>query len=215
MTRFIAIRHAETEWNRQRRLQGGIESPLSGAGLAQVALLRLRLQAILFAHVYFSDTERARATADGVIGDRQVVATPDRALREMDLGCWQGFTFEQVARRWPDSHDAFWNTPERYRSPCGGEDFAGLVARVEAALARYRARYSSGSILLVTHSLVLKAIWLAVTRRPISDFWVTSEFLPGAVSVFDLEDSEFVLRALNDGGHSPLLAIPGGSLEHG
>lgn len=204
MTRLLVTRHGATTWNRTGKLQGRIDVPLSDLGHAQAKALAERLAHTEFAHVYRSDTVRAEQTARVLVeGGRAPVTTMD-GLTEMDLGGWQGLTFTEVAERWPRQHDAFWHDPGSYRSPVDGESFGELRHRAAAAMSRIVALHPSDTVLVVTHSLVIKAMWLVVNDRPLSDFWVTEEFGPAGLTVFETGGHGYTTTLLNDTTHLDL-----------
>jgi probable phosphoglycerate mutase len=130
----------------------------------------------------------------------------------MDLGGWQGLTFAEVAAVWPEAHRHFWDEPSAYCSPAGGESFADLRARADAALATIVEANPVGDVLVVTHSLVIKAFWLVVTHRPVADFWATAEFGPGGLTVLHADAGEMAFHVLNDMTHlEPVEAAKGSS----
>ncbi|HYK12627.1 MAG TPA: histidine phosphatase family protein, partial [Burkholderiales bacterium] len=92
MTQLILIRHGETVWNRERRMQGQADSPLSDVGLRQARLLARRLQQIEFKSLYCSDTGRAHHTARTIaeLTGHELIVEP--RLRERHFGVFEGLT---------------------------------------------------------------------------------------------------------------------------
>ena len=198
---LYAIRHAETAWNAEGRLQGTQESPLSPKGRRQAERLSAALADRPVVAVYTAATGRAVATAQPLAAGLGLVPCPTPALNEMDLGDWQGLTFAQVQQRWPEQHTAFWESPQDYRPAAGGESFEDLHRRTSALLDALA--QGDGHVVLVTHSLVIKALWLVATRRPLADFWVTDEFMPASISSFQLDAREWTIGQLNNRDHLP------------
>jgi broad specificity phosphatase PhoE len=132
VTALILIRHGETDWNRDRRIQGATDIPLNDTGREQAratgALLRDRLDASLPATVVSSDLARARETAEIIAGELGL-ADPRayRGLRERSYGEAEGVGLDEFRERWGDSYTA--EVP-------GAEPWAELRTRGIAALGR-------------------------------------------------------------------------------
>ena len=92
ITEFIVVRHGETAWNAQGRIQGHLDSPLNEEGLAQALLVGDRLAREPFAHLYSSDLGRALQTAQPIADHSGRPARIDARLRERNLGVFQGLT---------------------------------------------------------------------------------------------------------------------------
>lgn len=148
------LRHGETTWNLERRVQGRLDAPLTDRGRAQAADQGRIVAEISAAYpdltVHCSPQGRARATweiAARCCGHEGPVRFDER-LSEVDMGVWQGLTHEEIAPRWPGiytAHDTVFalslNTP-------GGERYASLAARVSGFLGDL-----SGPALVVTHGI--------------------------------------------------------------
>jgi broad specificity phosphatase PhoE len=124
------VRHGETEWNQDTRIQGQTDIPLNARGRRQAEALAARLADVPLEIIYTSDLSRARVTAE-LIAARQpqtvpIVALPE--LRECDYGLWEGLTLAEAARRFPDD----WNDWQRRGGsgrPTGGEELIALAGR--------------------------------------------------------------------------------------
>lgn len=134
MTELILVRHGETDWNAEGRLQGHTDRPLSGYGREQARQLADELSGEELDAIYASDLARARETAE-IVGERlhlPVVLDPD--LREKNWGTWEGLT-----------------PPERVGIELVGESTETHTRRMLAALGRIAARHPHGRVLVVTH----------------------------------------------------------------
>ncbi len=98
MTTILLARHGETDWNRDGRFQGYADPPLNDTGRAQVAGLAAELVAVELAAVYSSPLRRAFETAELLAGPHQLTPVAVEALREVNVGSWQGPTLEEVSR---------------------------------------------------------------------------------------------------------------------
>jgi broad specificity phosphatase PhoE len=149
MTTLLLARHGETDWNRERRVQGSTDIPLNAAGIAQARALAASLASEPLAAVYASDLARARDTASAVATVHGLEIVLDPALREKHFGTWEGLTDTEIRKRFPDAVAGSWGD---------GETRAQLAARAVAAYERIRARHAEGSVLIVSHGGPLRVL---------------------------------------------------------
>src|SRR5437868_9037647 len=107
MSDILLIRHGETLWNQQARMQGQHDSPLTTLGLQQARQLARRLKDIPFTALYSSDLGRAHQTARYVADEtgHAIVTEPD--LRERSFGIFEGLTNHEIKTRYPDHYEPF------------------------------------------------------------------------------------------------------------
>lgn len=156
--KVLLIRHGETDFNRERRLQGVMENPLNERGRAQAASVARYLQGLSIDALYTSPILRAQETAE-IIGN--LIGLPARAderLREIEFGIFEGFTFAEVERRFPAAHHNWTTGYLAYRAP-QGESRQDVQRRMRAAWDDLTARPDCKSIALVTHGSAI-AIFL-------------------------------------------------------
>ncbi|HCV87160.1 MAG TPA: histidine phosphatase family protein, partial [Deltaproteobacteria bacterium] len=103
-TRLLLIRHAQTEWNVQRRFQGYGDSPITKEGQEQLKRLKSRLAGIVFDVVYSSDLGRAMETSQMLVGKKRV---EEPRLRERGVGILEGLNLEQIMAEHADAFQAF------------------------------------------------------------------------------------------------------------
>lgn len=182
-TTLLLTRHGQTEWNLQRKLQGRLDAPLTLLGLGQASALADALAERALDFAYVSPTDRTRETARIALEGHGLEPVELEDLREMDLGCWQGHCLDDIPHLWPHQHQLFWNQPEAYTPPDEqGESFADLKERATRLLDFMLDRHRGQSVLLVTHSLVIKAFWLVAANRPISAMWEKEEIAGGSLT---------------------------------
>lgn len=150
-TTILLVRHGETDWNRDRRVQGHTDTPLNEAGRAQARELAGTLAAESFDAVYTSDLARARDTAAIVAGDHGVELVQLVALRERHFGTWEGLTDEEVLACHPDARPGHWGD---------GETPEEMTGRVLAALRSIAAAHPGGTVVVVSHGGPLRAVLL-------------------------------------------------------
>jgi broad specificity phosphatase PhoE len=208
--RLILIRHGETDWNATLRYQGHAAIPLNENGRAQAhrAAARLRQRYTVTA-LYTSDILRAAETA-AIIGEdvgRAPVAMPD--LREIDVGQWEGYTPEELYRRFPDHMREFERDPAR-TVRLGGESYAQLQERALRALHQIAAAHRSGdTVLAVSHGGTIRALLCHVIGLDLGYFgrlWIDN----GSFTELRSGSSGWRLVRLNDAAH-----LEGANLAHG
>ncbi|EHP44418.1 phosphoglycerate mutase [Cupriavidus basilensis OR16] len=157
-THLILIRHGETAWNRERRLQGQLDIPLNATGVAQADALARALAVEPIDAVYASDLSRAMQTAAPLAETLGLAVQPDPRLRERCYGTLEGMTYAEVAEQLPEDF-ARWQARVPDYAPDGGESLLVFHERaVEAALALGR-RHPGERIALVAHGGVLDCLY--------------------------------------------------------
>ena len=157
MRRLILIRHGESTWNQERRIQGNSDPGLSDRGRAQAALLADRLKGRPFAGLHTSTLRRALETA-AVLGDALGLdPQPADGLREINLGTWEGRTAAEIRTDWGDTYDRWLDRPLDATAPPGGEALRSFQQRAVGALEQIRTAHLDGDLLVVTHGGVIKA----------------------------------------------------------
>jgi len=157
MTRFGLIRHAQTRWNREKRIQGQSDSPLTADGKRQATRWGQVLKPFGWDRIIASDTGRARQTAKFINACLNISLTTDSRLREQDWGQWAGKTIAELKTEIPHELD------EQARAgwafcPPGGEDRGDVQKRSEKALLEATAQWPGNNILVVTHEGVIKSL---------------------------------------------------------
>jgi probable phosphoglycerate mutase len=158
-TRICLIRHGETAWNAELRIQGQRDLPLNETGLAQAKALSERLAAQHFEAIYSSDLLRARQTAEPLAGGSPVRLEPQ--LRERNFGCCEGMTREEIAADDAAVAEALAARRPGYVLP-GGESLEQHLDRVTACLSRLARRHAGQTIAVVTHGGVLDLVYRRV-----------------------------------------------------
>jgi probable phosphoglycerate mutase len=167
-TELILIRHGETAWNRERRMQGQTDTPLSEIGRAQAAAVGLRLARHPFAALYSSDLSRAWDTAAAIAraheNGREIRREP--ALRERTFGMFEGLTYDEMAQRYPEEHARFNRRDPDYAVP-GGESPRQFFERSLACLENIARAHAGECVVVVTHGLVLDTLHRAARNMPL------------------------------------------------
>lgn len=148
-TTLVLVRHGETDWNRDRRVQGQTDIPLNETGRRQALALSAELNGRAFAAVYSSDLVRAYETATILAEPRSLTVIPVPALREKDFGSWEGLTDAEVLRRFPHALAGPWGD---------AETSAEVSTRVVAAVSEIVAAHAGDAVLVVTHGGPIRAL---------------------------------------------------------
>ncbi|MBU1243021.1 histidine phosphatase family protein [Myxococcota bacterium] len=171
MREFYFIRHANTEWNLQKRMQGSLDSDLTPEGREATRRLAVSLRAMAFDVCYSSPMGRARATADLLFVGRGVPVVHLEELAEMGFGGMEGLQLEEFRRRFPVEFHNLWHDATAYDpSSFHGESFAAAGARARKALALILDQ-GHKRIAVVSHGIMLKLVFGALRGRGLESFW--------------------------------------------
>jgi probable phosphoglycerate mutase len=165
-TRLIVVRHGETAWNVDTRIQGHLDIPLNATGLWQARQLGDALAGETISAIYTSDLLRARKTAQAVADATGAALVDEPGLRERAFGSFQGRTFAEVETEHPEQARR-WRQRDPDYAPDGGESLRVLRERVVDTTHRLAARHPGELVLLVTHGGVLDVLYRAATRQDI------------------------------------------------
>ena len=165
-TTIYLARHGETRWNVEKRMQGQMDSPLTERGQEQARMLRNRLvsENALTDHengiamAFCSTLGRARETLEICL---EGTGIPHKALSELDeicLGEWEGLTFSEVEKRWPEQFHNFWHRPSLYVPTANGESFQDVQKRMFRAFEKIYHNYPGKRVLVISHWIAIKTL---------------------------------------------------------
>ncbi|MEZ5446530.1 MAG: histidine phosphatase family protein [Gammaproteobacteria bacterium] len=166
-TRICLVRHGETAWNADRRIQGQIDSPLNELGVAQAVATARWLSKVQFTAIYSSDLQRAHRTAEIIAAHHAVPVQLHGGLRERMYGKFQGLTYAEAEQRYPKAYRRFHarDPNENFRS---GESLGEFSRRVEAALHAIAQLQRGATTLVVAHGGVLDIVYRIATGMPLT-----------------------------------------------
>lgn len=200
MGKWYLVRHGQTGYNAEGRIQGHIDTHLGETGSAQIARLAARLAKTPFAAAYASDLLRAQETVRLLMGARATPLTLLPQLREVRHGAWDGLTYEEIQRQWPALFEQFMQRDVEMTAP-GGESITDLAVRLRQAEERIRAAHGpEDDVLVVGHSGSLRALALGLLGLPVSNFWKL-RILPGSLGVISVVEDTAILERWNDTHH--------------
>ncbi|MDP2092551.1 MAG: histidine phosphatase family protein [Hydrogenophaga sp.] len=163
VTRILAVRHGETAWNHDTRIQGHTDIDLNERGRWQAAQLAHALTDEPIDAFYASDLSRALETARAVARLHDQPVHTHAGLRERCFGRFEGHTWVELEARYPEESTA-WRKRVPDFAPPGGESLLQLQARVVAAVNELAARHPGEQVLIAVHGGVLDILYRAATR---------------------------------------------------
>lgn len=161
-TRVYLVRHGETDWNREQRLQGALDVPMNAAGLAQARRLAQRFSTLPIACVVSSPLVRAAATAAILADACRCGLVTDTRLREVDHGLWTGRTLPDIARQHPSFVSDGQLRPDAF-DVSGAERLPDVTRRVSAVLTDVLGSHRGRSVAIVSHGVALGLMACAAT----------------------------------------------------
>jgi probable phosphoglycerate mutase len=166
-TKLCIIRHGETAWNAEHRVQGQLDIPLNDIGLKQAQAVGRALKGERFDAVYSSDLTRARQTAAPIAALLGMDLVLEKSLRERHYGIFERLTYAEVKVRYPEDYARFEaHDPEfAFRT---GESLKDFSVRSISAISSIADRHPDQSILVFTHGGVLDQFYRHVTGTPLS-----------------------------------------------
>jgi probable phosphoglycerate mutase len=163
-TRILAIRHGETAWNVDTRIQGQLDIPLNAKGEWQAAQLAKALAAQDPLHaVYTSDLKRAHQTATAVAVQQGLEAISHPGLRERGFGAFEGKTFAEIERDLPEDSMRWRKRDPLWAPPQGGESLVVMAQRVRQTLDDLAAQHVGQHIALFAHGGVMDLLYRIAT----------------------------------------------------
>ena len=185
-TTILLVRHGQTEWNQQHRIQGNQDSPLTPLGKQQAEDIKQQLDQFEIHQAYVSPLKRARDTLDIILKERYIETKILNELREIRLGPWEGKTRKETALSHPLEHNHFWNTPDTF-ALTGAETFQQLQQRMVAGLEFIFSQSVNKNSLVVSHWIAIKVALAFYQDIPLSQlssipdpdngsfFWLTRQ----------------------------------------
>jgi probable phosphoglycerate mutase len=166
-TRLCLVRHGETAWNAEHRVQGQLDVPLNAIGLAQALAAAKVLGRERFDAIYSSDLSRAKQTAQPTAKLLSLRILQEKDLRERHYGIFERLTYAEVKQRFPEDYARFHAREPDYDFRAG-ESLRDFSARSIAVLERIAAAHPGQTVLVFTHGGVLDELFRFVTGLPMS-----------------------------------------------
>ena len=192
MMELYIVRHGKTYWNEERKIQGWADIDLTAEGREVAVLSAEGMKDIHFDAIYSSPLKRANETAHILRGDRNLPIVVDERIKEIGFGVLEGADFLQIRGDKTSKFVSFFEQPEVYEAPEGGESFETVSERAADFMAEIIEKHKADTrVMIVAHGAVNKAMMRYVRKNEIKDFWLGSLQKNCGVTIVRCENGAF------------------------
>lgn len=196
MTRLYLVRHGQVQGFEQRRYNGHHDVALTDLGVEQYHLLKERLADTHISACYASDLTRCKIGADIICEQFGVQPVHRSELRELNIGIWEGLTWQEIQSRWPQEWQARLNDLVNYRAP-EGENLLDVEARAMPVVQEMLERHRGQELLLVGHGGLNRIILLNAIGAPLVNMFNIEQNY-GCLNIIDYyADGRATVKLLN------------------
>ena len=187
--KIYIVRHGQTDWNKARRIQGQVDIPLNEFGRHLARETARGLRDVRFDACFTSPLSRAKETAQIILAGRDVPVIDEPRLEEMSFGVYEGKCCAGDNWELPENFHRFFDGPDRYEAPEGGESFGQVRDRTGAFLEELarRPEYADGQAGLLCY----------IRRAPLADYWGVGVHKNCAVTEVEAKDGSFRILSEN------------------
>ncbi len=190
MLEIYLVRHGLTLWNAEKRFQGSKDVSLSEEGIKQAMKVRDRLKELKFDAIYSSDLKRAFRTAEIIAEPHVMDVIPVKEIREINMGDWEGLTWDEIARDYVDIHRAWTERPTMAAIP-NSEGVIKANQRAFKAFNELTTKHKDDQrILIVSHGLINATILCRIEEINLDD-WFNMHQNNTAVNIIEYAQKEF------------------------
>ncbi|MDY6268508.1 MAG: histidine phosphatase family protein [Selenomonadaceae bacterium] len=200
MTKIIYIRHGQTEWNISGRYQGQSDVALSPLGTLQAEKLAAHFPVAELSAIYSSTLSRAMRTAECIAERFGLVVQPRAELREINFGDWEGLTYDEITKKWPEALTDFFQHPDRLAIP-HGETFPIVQARALGCIRELCQKHTDETIAVVAHGAILRTLLAAALHMDLQYLWTIRQFNTAVSIVCYHEDGTTSVELVNSTAH--------------
>lgn len=189
MVTLHLLRHGQTNFNAEKRVQGQFDSVLTKAGTEQAKNIRPMIEQLDLNAAYASTNLRASHTAKIVTENLTVDLKFRDGLREIMMGPWQERLYSEVAQTDPDEMENFIKAPDKFALQ-GAETFAQVQARGVKTVEAIVATQQQGNILIVSHGVMIKTLLCHYAKRGLSHVWAAPHLGNCSHSIIELRGGD-------------------------
>jgi len=195
MQKIFLIRHGETICNVEKKYCGFTESDLTKTGILQSEILADRLKDEKIDNIYASDMKRTLKTARIIFKKNKIIKAT--ALREMNFGCWENKTYQELcSSKYKDLYSKWLDDPLSISIP-KGESLQDLEKRIMKLFNSAILEHKDKKIAFVTHGGPIRVILCSVLGKKLSYFWKI-KLDPGSLTCFEYKDGKAKNLILNE-----------------
>ena len=193
------VRHGETDWNKERKIQGQVDIPLNEFGRHLARETAKGLRDVPFDFCFTSPLGRARETAQIILQGRDVPILEDKRILEMNFGVLEGKCCSKEGWDVPDSFQMFFDDPVHYQAPEGGEDFQAVRERTGDFLNWLFAQelYRDSTVLVTTHGAAMAGLLNNLKKKPLAEYWGVGVHKNCGVTEVDVTDGRIDIISEN------------------
>ena len=193
------VRHGETDWNKERKIQGQVDIPLNEFGRHLARETAKGLRDVPFDVCFTSPLGRARETAQIILQGRDVPILEDKRILEMNFGVLEGKCCSKEGWDVPDSFQMFFDDPVHYQAPEGGEDFQAVRKRTGDFLNWLFAQeqYRDSTVLVTTHGAAMAGLLNTLKKKPLAEYWGVGVHKNCGVTEVDVTDGRIDIISEN------------------
>jgi len=188
-TTIYLTRHGQTQWNVEGRIQGWNDSPLTELGVKQAQWLSDRMKEINIDKIYSSSSGRAYKTAEIINENKKIELISHDGLRELKLGKFQGLNQQEIKTQYYEEYYNYCNRPEIYKPTGDGETIEELIGRVNKVIMKIVEENQGKNILVVTHTMPIKALLCSLNNKDIKDFWMEPYIKQTSLTTIRFDDN--------------------------
>ena len=193
------VRHGETDWNKERKIQGQVDIPLNEFGRHLARETAKGLRDVPFDVCFTSPLGRARETAEIILQGRDVPILEDKRILEMNFGVLEGKCCSKEGWDVPDSFQMFFDDPVHYQATEGGEDFQAVRERTGDFLNWLFAQeqYQDSTVLVTTHGAAMAGLLNNLKKKPLAEYWGVGVHKNCGVTEVDVTDGRIEIISEN------------------
>ena len=196
---LFLLRHAESEWSRERRFTGSRDVGLTDEGRRQADALARALSPVSLAAVYASPLVRSVQTAEAIARPHGLTVRVQPAFQEMAFGEWEGLTRDEAATRFPDLYECWRRNPGQLVCP-GGEGMAAVNTRAADAITKLRGAHAGETVALVTHAVIIRLVILAALGLDLDRIW-SIDASPAGITEIEYQGAWVTMHRMNTLAH--------------
>lgn len=183
--KLFVVRHGQTVWNKEKKMQGSGDSSLTELGILEARKLGEAIRNIEFDRIYTSPLGRTLQTTEFIRGDRDIPVQIIDELQEMNFGIIEGKELSLVEEKYGDMINNLWNNPVDYRND-SGENFEDVYKRVGVAMDKITSNGDrEENVLVITHGVIISVLFSWINGGSIEDTWKTPVVKNTSISILE------------------------------